>query len=122
MNMKYHNKKSKSCQERSENNAKDTAQNEQQDTESQNTEAAMKKVCLGPTFQWPSHKDTVENLREDKTKNRQELGEDILDRLESLGIKRDSSKPDQEYEIQQHKCAEDQAELEVEKCVEDQTE
>merc|ERR1719347_1093118 len=114
MNMKYHNKKSKSCQERSENNAKDTTQNEEQDTESQNTKAAIKKVCLGPTFQWPSHKDTVEDLREGNSNNRQELGEDILDRLESLGIKRDSTKSVQEYEIQQHKCVEDQPELEVE--------
>merc|ERR1712115_546289 len=100
--------------EKDDNNAKDTTQNEQRDTESQNTKAAIKKVCLGPTFQWPSHKDTVENLREDKSKNRQVLGEDILDRLESLGIKRDSSKPNQEYEIQQQRCIEDQAELEVE--------
>merc|ERR1712207_98475 len=84
--------KSESCQEKEENNAKDTTQNEQQDTESQNTKAANKKVCLGPTFQWPSHKDTVEDLREDKSKNRQELGEDIMDRLESLGIKK--IKPD----------------------------
>merc|ERR1712152_8665 len=106
--------KSESSQEKDENNARNTTQNEQQDTESQNTKAAIKKVCLGPTFQWPSHKDTVGDLREDKSNNRQELGEDILDRLESLGIKRDSSKPDQEYEAEQHKCVEDQAELEVE--------
>merc|ERR1712025_861669 len=106
--------KSESCQEKEENNAMDTTQNEQKDTESQNTKAAIKKVCLGPTFQWPSHKDTVENLREGNRKNRQELGEDILDRLESLGIRRDSSKADQEYEIQQQKCVEDQAEPEVE--------
>merc|ERR1719481_1339152 len=91
-----------------ENNAMDTTQNEQQDTESQNTKAAIKKVCLGPTFQWPSHRETVEDLREGKSKNRQELGGDILDRLESLGIKRDSSKPDQECEIQQHKYVEEQ--------------
>merc|ERR1712025_867186 len=70
--------------------------------------------CQGPTFQWPSHEDTVEDMREGKNKNRQELGEDILDRLKSLGIKRDSSKSDQEYEIQQQKCVEDQPELEVE--------
>jgi len=113
--------KSESCQEKDENNAKNTTQNEQKDTESQNTKAAIKTVCLGPTFQWPSHKDTVQNLREDKSNNRegkcnnrQELGEDILDRLESLGIKRESSKSDQECEIQQQKCVEDQAELEVE--------
>merc|ERR1711902_102498 len=74
--------------EKDENNAKNTTQNEQQDTESQNTKAAIKKVCLGPTFQWPSNKDTVENLRQGKSNNRQELGEDILDRLESLGIKK----------------------------------
>merc|ERR1712241_1457600 len=103
-------KKTESCQEKEEN----TAKNEQERTESQNTKAALKKVCLGPTFQWPSHKDTVEDLREGKNNNRQELGEDILDRLESLGIKRDSSKPDQEYEIQQQKCVEDQPELDVE--------
>merc|ERR1712025_994472 len=106
--------KTESCHKKEEKNAKNTTQNEQQDTESQNTKAAIKKVCLGPTFQWPSHKDTVENLREGNRKNRQELGEDILDRLESLGIKRDSSKSDQEYEIQQQKCVENQAGLEVE--------
>merc|ERR1712098_469296 len=104
--------KSESCQEKDENNAKDTTQNEQQDTESQDTKAAIKKVCLGPTFQWPTHKDTVEDLREGKNNNRQELGEDILDRLESLGIRRDSTKSDQEYEIQQQECVEDKAELE----------
>merc|ERR1712241_1323230 len=81
--------KSGRSQEKDENNAKDTTQNEQQDTESKNTKAATKKVCLGPTFQWPSHRDTVEDLS--KNKNRQELGEDILDRIESLGIKRESS-------------------------------
>merc|ERR1712025_1373223 len=102
--------KSESSQEKEENNAMDTKQNEQRDTESQN----IKKVCLGPTFQWPCHEDTVEDLREGKNNNRQELGEDILDRLESLGIKRDSSKPELEYEIQEHKCVEDQPELEVE--------
>merc|ERR1711872_996574 len=107
--------KSESCQEKDETNAKDTTQNEQQDMKSQNTKAAIKRVCLGPTFLWPIHRDTVEDLREGKSKNRQELGDDLLDRLESLGIRRDSSKSDQEYEIQQQKCVEGQAELEVEK-------
>merc|ERR1711881_669285 len=75
--------KSDSCQEKDETNAKDTTQNKQQDMESQNTKAAIKKVFLGPTFLWPIHRDT--------------------------------SKSDQEYEIQQQKCVEGQAELEVEK-------
>merc|ERR1712042_235987 len=74
--------KSESCKKKDETNAKDTTQNEQQDMESQNTKAAIKKFCLGPTFQWPSHKDTVDDLREGKSNNRQELGEDIIDRLE----------------------------------------
>merc|ERR1711902_50110 len=107
--------KSESCQEKDENDAKNTTQNEQQDTESQNTKAAIKKVCLGPTFQWPSHKDTVEDLREGKSKNRQELGEDILDRLESLGIKRDSSKPDQEYEAEEINTTSNEDTTKVEK-------
>merc|ERR1712234_30855 len=42
--------KSDSCQEKDETNAKDTTQNEQQDMESQNTKASIKKFCLGPTF------------------------------------------------------------------------
>merc|ERR1712050_283258 len=103
--------KSESCREKDETNAKDTTQNEQQDMKSQNTKAAIKRVCLGPTFLWPIRRDTVEDLREGKSKNRQELGDDLLDRLESLGIRRDSSKSDQEYEIQQQICVE----LEVEK-------
>merc|ERR1712142_7496 len=107
--------KSENCQEKDETNAKDTTQNEQQDMKSQNTKAAIKKFCLGPTFLWPINRDTVEDLREGKSKNRQELGDDLLDRLESLGIRRDSSKSDQEYEIQQQKCVEGQAELEIEK-------
>merc|ERR1712121_371549 len=41
---------------------------------------------------------TTTKVFEHKNNNRQELGVDILDKLETLGVKRDSSKPDQEYE------------------------
>merc|ERR1719228_2317296 len=111
MNMKYRDKKVRTAKKRTKIMQKNTTQNEQQDMESQNTKAAIKKVFLGPTFLWPINRDTVEDLREGKTKNRQELGDDLFDRLESLGIRRDSSKSDQEYEIQQQKCVEGQAEL-----------
>jgi len=63
----------------------DFIQVEQQDTESQNTR------IVSDTFEWPRHKDTMEELRG----CRPELEDDVLDGLESLGIKRDSTKGEQ---------------------------
>jgi len=63
----------------------DFIQVEQQDTESQNTR------IVSDTFEWPRHKDTMEELRG----CRHELEDDVLDRLESLGIRRDSTKGEQ---------------------------
>merc|ERR1712203_43678 len=65
--------------------AEDFIQVEQQDTESQNTR------IVSDTFEWPRHKDTMEELRG----CRHELEDDVLDRLESLGIRRDSSEGEQ---------------------------
>merc|ERR1712072_939898 len=63
----------------------DFIQVEQQDTESQNTR------IVSDTFEWPRHKDTMEELRS----CRHELEDDVLARLESLGIRRDSTKGEQ---------------------------
>merc|ERR1712088_891689 len=49
---------------------------------------AVRKVSLGATFQWPRHKDTVEEMRAFKDDNKYELDSDVLDRLQSMGIRR----------------------------------
>merc|ERR1711942_39027 len=57
---------------------------------------AIRKISLGATFQWPRHKNTVEELRAYKDDNKHELDNDVLDRLQSMGIRRKSedTKPD----------------------------
>merc|ERR1711892_1416938 len=54
------------------------------------TPEAVKNVFLGPTFQWPRHADTVEHLRSLRDQSRAEISQDLLDRLQSMGIRRDS--------------------------------
>merc|ERR1711892_205786 len=54
------------------------------------TPETVKKVFLGPTFQWPRHADTVEHLRSLRDQSRPDIGQDLLDRLQSMGIRRDS--------------------------------
>merc|ERR1711887_57791 len=54
----------------------DFIQVEQQDTESQNTR------IVSDTFEWPRHKDTMEELRGCSY----ELEDDVLDRLESKNL------------------------------------
>merc|ERR1711892_935009 len=51
---------------------------------------AVKNVFVGPTFQWPRHADTVEHLRSLRDQSRAEISQDVLDRLQSMGIRRDS--------------------------------
>merc|ERR1712071_725088 len=54
------------------------------------TPEAGKKVFLGPTFQWPRHAGTVEHLRSLRDQSRAEISQDLLDRLQSKGSRRDS--------------------------------
>merc|ERR1711892_443513 len=54
------------------------------------TPEAVKNVFLGPTFQWPRHADTVEHLRSLRDQSRPDISQDVLDRLQSMGIRRDS--------------------------------
>jgi len=54
---------------------------------------AVRKVSLGATFQWPRHKNTVEELRACKDDNKYELDSDVLDRLQSMGIRRNNENP-----------------------------
>merc|ERR1712098_234696 len=63
--------------------------NETKHIEFQNTKIA-KKVSLGATFQWPRHNDTMEKLRSSQDCDRYKLETDILDRLELLGIRRNT--------------------------------
>jgi len=65
----------------------------QEDKESQIRMKAEEKVSLGATFQWPRHQQTVEELRgcqDQATQQQQQLGQEVLDRLQALGIRRDS--------------------------------
>jgi len=80
---------------------RDPAEENTNKTESQELEIpkpikAIRKISLGATFQWPRHKDTVEELRAYKDDNKHELDSDVLDRLQSMGIRRKSedTKPD----------------------------
>merc|ERR1712098_766111 len=57
--------------------------------EFQNTKIA-KKVSRGAMFQWPRHNDTMEKLRSSQDCDKHKLESDILDRLELLGIRRDT--------------------------------
>jgi len=73
-------------------------------TESENLEIpktikAVKKVSLGATFKWPRHKNTVEELRDCKDDNKYELDSDVLDRLQSMGIRRDNEDPKPETTV-----------------------
>merc|ERR1712002_260874 len=73
-------------------------------TESENLEIpktikAVKKVSLGATFKWPRHKNTVEELRNCKDDNKYELDSDVLDRLQSMGIRRDNEDPKPETTV-----------------------
>jgi len=67
-----------------------TNKSESQELETPNPIKAIRKISLGATFQWPRHKDTVEELRAYKDDNKHELGSDVLDRLQSMGIRRKS--------------------------------
>merc|ERR1712002_444565 len=65
----------------------------QEDKESQIRMKAVEEVSLGATFQWPRHQHTVEELRSGQEHARhqhQQLGQDVLDILQALGIRRDS--------------------------------
>merc|ERR550519_52117 len=68
----------------------------QKNLEIPRTIKAVRKVSLGATFQWPRHKDTVEEMRACKDDNKYELDTDVLDRLQSMGIRRNNedTKPD----------------------------
>merc|ERR1719233_2700375 len=73
-------------------------------TESKNLEIprtikAVRKVSLGPTFQWPRHKDTVEEMRACKDDNKYELDSDVLDRLQSMGIRRNNEDTKQDTTV-----------------------
>merc|ERR1711892_166661 len=79
-------------------NIEETVDHNEDDSESgvqplptqQITLEAVKNVFVGPTFQWPRHADTVEHLRSLRDQSRAEISQDVLDRLQSMGIRRDS--------------------------------
>jgi len=48
-------------------------------------------LSLGATFQWPRHENTVELLRSGQHQNKGGVSQNLLDKLQSLGIMRDSS-------------------------------
>merc|ERR1719431_265490 len=63
----------------------------QEHKESQIRMKAEEKVSLGATFQWPRNQQTVEELRDCQDHAaEQQLGQDVLERLQALGIRRDS--------------------------------
>merc|ERR1712013_574557 len=75
--------------------SRDPADENTNKTESQELEIpkpikTIRKISLGATFQWPRHNDTVEELRAYKDDYKYELGSDVLDRLQSMGIRRKS--------------------------------
>merc|ERR1711892_1427844 len=77
-------------EERVEQNADDSEPGVQTLPTQQITPEAVKNVFLGPKFQWPRHADTVEHLRSLRDQSRAEISQDVLDRLQSMGIRRDS--------------------------------
>jgi len=76
-----------------------TTKTESQNLEIPRTIKAVKKVSLGATFKWPRHKETVEELRACKDDNKYELDSDVLDRLQSMGIRRDNEDPKPETTV-----------------------
>jgi len=67
-----------------------TIKAESKNLEIPRTIKAVRKVSLGATFQWPRHKNTVEELRACKDDNKYELDSDVLERLQSMGIRRNN--------------------------------
>ena len=52
---------------------------------------SVDNLSPGATFQWPRHENTVEQLRAGQDQNRVGVSQELLDKLQSLGIMRDSS-------------------------------
>merc|ERR1719233_1525961 len=76
-----------------------TVKIESKNLEIPRTIKAVRKVSLGATFHWPRHKDTVEELRACKDDNKYELDSDVLDRLQSMGIRRNNEDTKQDTTI-----------------------
>merc|ERR1711892_654785 len=77
-------------EERVDHNEDDSESGVQTLPTQQITPEAVKNVFVGPTFQWPRHADTVEHLRSLRDQSRADISQDLLDRLQSMGIRRDS--------------------------------